>query len=60
MSRPADPLRALSGGEPKSPGRRPYEPPRILWREPLEAVAVVCSPPGKADVTSCPLGPITS
>lgn len=37
-----------------------WERPRILWREPLEGVAVVCSPPGKADAVSCPLGPINS
>lgn len=36
-------------GEP----RRPYERPRILWREPLEAMAAECDsvPGGKGDVT---------
>jgi len=47
-------------GEP--PGRRPYEPPRILWREPLEAMAAVCapSPPAKGNPGFCPQGPISS
>ena len=31
--------------------RRPYETPRILWREPLEAMASECTsvPGGKSD-----------
>jgi hypothetical protein len=41
-------------------GKKPYEPPRILSREPLEAVAVVCSPPGKANPGACSTGPISS
>jgi hypothetical protein len=42
--------------------RRPYERPRILSREPLEAVAAVCSPPGvaKSNPGLCPSGPISS
>lgn len=40
--------------------RRPYERPRVLSRERLEAVAAICSPPGKADPGSCPTGPIGS
>lgn len=42
--------------------REPYEPPRIVYREPLEAVAAVCSPIGQAkgNPGDCPLGPITS
>lgn len=42
--------------------KRPYERPRILSREPLEAVAAVCapSPPAKANPGSCPSGPIAS
>ncbi len=40
--------------------RRPYEPPRIVSREPLEAVATVCTAPGKADPFACPAGPIQS
>jgi hypothetical protein len=41
---------------------RPYERPRILSREPLEAVAAVCSPPGiaKGNPGVCPSGPISS
>ena len=42
--------------------RRAYERPRILSREPLEAVAAVCSPPGvaKSNPGLCPPGPISS
>jgi hypothetical protein len=42
--------------------RRPYSPPRILSREPLEAMAAVCLPRGvaKANVGTCPRGPINS
>ena len=43
-------------------GRKPYEPPRIVYREPLEAVAVTClpAPPSKGTPGSCPLGPVSS
>jgi hypothetical protein len=43
-------------------GREPYEPPRIVYREPLEAVAVTClpAPPAKGTPGNCPLGPIAS
>jgi len=42
--------------------RRAYERPRILSREPLEAVAAVCapSPPAKSNPGLCPQGPISS
>lgn len=42
--------------------RRRYETPRILYREPLEAMAAVCSPspPAKGNVGFCPQGPISS
>lgn len=42
--------------------RRRYEPPRILYREPLEAMAAVCSPvpPAKGNVAFCSQGPISS
>ncbi len=40
--------------------RRPYRKPEVLSRERLEALAVVCSPPSKADPVSCPNGQITS
>lgn len=42
--------------------RRRYEPPRILYREPLEAMAAVCSPspPAKGNVGFCSQGPISS
>jgi hypothetical protein len=52
-------------GKPAAPipeGKKPYEAPRILSREPLEGVAAVCSPspPAKANPGQCPLGPISS
>ncbi|MBI3952047.1 MAG: hypothetical protein HY314_16495 [Acidobacteria bacterium] len=32
--------------------RKPYEKPMIIYRQPLEAKAAVCSPsPGKSDAT---------
>ena len=42
--------------------KRPYEPPRILHREPLEAMASVCapSPPAKGNPGFCSQGPISS
>ena len=42
--------------------RKPYSAPRILSREPLEAMAAVCTPQGvaKANVGTCPRGPINS
>ncbi len=49
---------------PSRPGasRRAYEPPRILYREPLEAMAAVCAPtpPAKGNVAFCSQGPISS
>jgi hypothetical protein len=44
------------------PGVRPWVPPRILYREPLEAIAAVCapSPPAKGNPGLCPVGPISS
>jgi hypothetical protein len=42
--------------------KRPYDAPRVLSREPLEAVAAVCAPapPAKANPLACPVGPIAS
>lgn len=42
--------------------RKPYAPPRILSREPLEAMAATCSPrpPAKGNAGLCPRGPINS
>jgi hypothetical protein len=52
-------------GTPETPDiteRRPYQPPRILFREPLEAMAAICTPhpPAKANKGLCPMGPISS
>ena len=43
-------------------GHRRWERPRILSREPLEAVAAVCAPTGvaKGNPGLCPQGPISS
>ncbi len=51
---------AEEGARPE-PGRR-WERPRILSREPLEAVAAVCAPhpPAKGNPGVCPSGPISS
>jgi hypothetical protein len=48
--------------ESKPEPRKPYEPPRIVSREPLEAMAAVCSPrpPAKSNAGLCPRGPINS
>ena len=42
--------------------KRRYTAPRILYREPLEAMAAVCapSPPAKSNPGFCPQGPISS
>jgi hypothetical protein len=51
-----------TGSEETAASRRRYERPRILSREPLEAVAAVCAPapPAKANPGMCPSGPISS
>jgi hypothetical protein len=41
--------------------KKPYEAPRILSREPLEAVAAVCSGGvAKINAVACPNGQISS
>lgn len=52
--------RPPQASEPKP--RKRYEPPRILSREPLEAMAAVCAPrpPAKMNAGFCPRGPINS
>lgn len=56
QDRPDAPLPACS--EPTA--KLPYERPRVLFREPLEAVAAVCDPmampPGKANFVDCAIG----
>ena len=53
---------SLSEATSEVSGREPYEPPRIVYRERLEAVATVCSPAGQAkgSPVACPIGPISS
>jgi len=42
--------------------REPYVAPRIVYREPLEAVATSCqpSPPAKGTQLACSEGPLSS
>lgn len=42
--------------------REPYVAPRIVYREPLEAVATTCqpAPPSKGSVAVCSDGPLSS
>lgn len=55
-------------GEPKQSSasepskKKPYRRPEILYREPLEAMAALCtpSPPAKANLGMCPTGPVSS
>ncbi|MBP7814034.1 MAG: hypothetical protein KA189_10545 [Thermoanaerobaculia bacterium] len=53
-------IRGPEGGAPAP--RSAYEPPRILFREPLETLAVVCTPnpPAKGTIAVCPDGPLSS
>lgn len=50
---------AVSDAEKK---RKDYTPPMIVSREPLEAMAAICSPspPAKANAGACPVGPVSS
>lgn len=49
---------ASSPEGPPSPAapRRPYHAPRILERQPIEAVAAVCSVPGGKNDPTCLVG----
>jgi hypothetical protein len=42
--------------------RKRYQPPRIMSREVIEAMALVCRPvpPCKANAGTCPTGPSSS
>lgn len=58
---PEAPRDELSKSADAGPERRkPYAKPAVISREPLEAVAAVCNPPGKADPFACPAGPVQS
>lgn len=55
------PTDASSEGSSEVSGRKPYEPPRIVYREPLEAVATACTAgTSKGDAAACPIGPVSS
>ena len=45
-----------------TPAKKPYAKPQVTYKQPLEAMAVVCTPPsGKADTFSgCTTGFLTS
>jgi hypothetical protein len=51
-----------SGASSEVSGREPYEAPRIVYREPLEAVATACTPapPAKGSPAVCSQGPVSS
>ena len=52
---------ANSDRSPKRDGaKKAYRRPEILSIEKMEIVAAVCTYPGKADLISCPSGPISS
>lgn len=59
---PGAPELSATSETPENGARRLYQAPRILFREPLEAMAAICSPhpPAKANKGLCPLGPISS
>ena len=48
--------------QPKQSEREPYVAPRIVYREPLEAVATTCqpAPPGKGTRAAVQDGPLSS
>jgi hypothetical protein len=62
LAAPPAPAIGPTEAAPRAAGRRPYQAPRILFREPLEAMAAICSPhpPAKQDKGHCPMGPISS
>ena len=47
---------------PASPTKPRYERPRITFQQPLEVMAVICtpSPPAKGNPGACPGGPSSS
>lgn len=46
----------------KTNARKSYEKPQVVYRAPLEAMAVACAPapPSKSNPGVCPSGPISS
>jgi hypothetical protein len=62
MNKDATGKAMLRRSDDEEPVKRRYEPPRILYREPLEAMAAVCAPhpPAKGNVAFCSQGPISS
>jgi hypothetical protein len=45
-------IRSESAPQP-APGKKTYQKPEIIYLAPLEAMAVVCGGPGKADIGMC-------
>jgi hypothetical protein len=59
----ADTPDGQDAGKPRGEGRirLPYERPRVLYREPLEIIAAVCTDQdSKPDTIQCMLGPSQS
>ncbi|MGB8332795.1 MAG: hypothetical protein WCE62_21905 [Polyangiales bacterium] len=54
--------RKSSSNPTESTERQPYETPRVVYREDLEAVATACTPapPAKGSPGACTDGPISS
>lgn len=55
-----DPEKSTPKGDAeKGVPKKPYQRPEILYREPLEAMAALCTPapPAKVNVGLCPSGP---
>lgn len=60
MSSAGSPSKAEPRAGRESGGPRGYVPPRIVFEEPLESFATVCSPPAKSNPVTCAAGPISS
>jgi hypothetical protein len=57
MAEHKKPSRDPSDGNAPEGSKKPYKSPRVLFREPLEALAAVCTPP-PVGVGKAPGGPL--
>jgi hypothetical protein len=57
-----DPEKSSSKQAREGAAKKPYRRPQILYREPLEAMAALCTPapPAKVNIGVCPSGPTQS
>jgi hypothetical protein len=57
-----DPEKSSSKESGEGAPKKPYKTPEILYREPLEAMAALCTPapPAKVNIGLCPTGPAQS